>query len=445
MADGYADDGLDWYRQLVAGGPNDPYGSAGNLPGSGVSGYPQASGRGPYMGYPAQGAPAAKSPGSGFSISQLLGINPANADELPPTGYQGAGHYDPITNTWTDTPGHSLNSMPQGGPPRVITTPSSAPTETAPPPTFKMATPQGGQLTPYSSGGAPAPGIRTYPFPTPRMPRPGLLNALPDTPSASETEARINNPPGLPTLRDIRNTFLGDPTTREILQPGGGITTEPMPQTQTQPKSAAAPPGQPPPPVDTASPPPINLPPFNVPPPPPQPPPRGVPIPPQPTFHTRGGKGSGGPANNAPQGALANPNAAAPSPGEYFATTGNARGASWTPGGFASPPAQHFQTPLTPTFGPGQWIGGGQPAPGPAAPQVVGRGAPQGGYNVGGMFANLPNNTFDNSGTGGGGRGGRTQIAPAQASMDPNSAAAMLRAFGRSRLPGNPGAGYAGP
>jgi hypothetical protein len=53
MADGYADDGLDWYRQLIAGGPNDPSGSAGNLPGSGVSGYPQASGSGPYMGYPA--------------------------------------------------------------------------------------------------------------------------------------------------------------------------------------------------------------------------------------------------------------------------------------------------------------------------------------------------------------------------------------------------------
>jgi hypothetical protein len=96
--------------------------------------------------------------------------------------------------------------------------------------------------------------------------------------------------------------------------------------------------------------------------------------------------------------------AAPPSPGEYFATTGNARGASWTPGGFASPPAQHFQTPLTPMFGPGQWIGG--PQPGPAAPQVVGRGVPQGGggYNVGGIFNNLPNNTFDNS-QGGGGRG----------------------------------------
>jgi hypothetical protein len=123
---------------------------------------------------------------------------------------------------------------------------------------------------------------------------------------------------------------------------------------------------------------------------------RGPPIPPQPTFH--GGKGGGrGGANNAPRGALADLNAAQPpSPGEYFATTGNARTPVWQPGGFASPPAQHFQTPLTPMFGPGQWIGGAQP--GPAAPQVVGRGAPQGSYNVGGIFQNLPNNVFNGAG-----------------------------------------------
>jgi hypothetical protein len=132
--------------------------------------------------------------------------------------------------------------------------------------------------------------------------------------------------------------------------------------------------------------------------------------------HLGGHPARAGSARQQPIGALADPSiaggaaAAAPSPGEYFATTGNARGASWTPGGFASPPAQHFQTPLTPMFGPGQWIGGGAAAPGPAAPQTVGRGTP-GGYNVGGLFRNLPNDAFN--GAGGGNARSPTRVARA--------------------------------
>jgi hypothetical protein len=395
MPDDYADDGLDWYRNLV--GQQGPYanvsaGAAGSMPGS--MNRPAASGQGPYMGYPAQNNAMANrpnTPGGGFSISQLLGISPANAEELPP-GFQ-RGTYDPATGQWHDAPGMTLNNSG----PRPITTPNSSTGA----PISEFAMPQGGPLTvtPNSRTGAPAPGIRG--LPATRMPRPGLLNLLPETPSASETESTLNAPPGLPTLRDIRNSILGEPGTRTILNPNGGLSTETAPTTQAQPQAKLAPPvppGPPPPPVDTASPPPINIPPFNVPPPPPQPPPRGVPIPPQPTFHSGGRRGSG-----APIGAMADPSitgaAAAPSPGEYFATTGNARGASWTPGGFASPPAQHFQTPLTPMFGPGQWIGGAAAAP-TAAPGTGGRGAQSPGYNVNGMFRYLNNDLSPNYGGG---------------------------------------------
>jgi hypothetical protein len=121
-------------------------------------------------------------------------------------------------------------------------------------------------------------------------------------------------------------------------------------------------------------------------------------------------------------------------PGEYFATTGNARTPTFQPGGFASPPAQHFQTPLTPMFGPGQWIGGQQAAQAPQPnrggiplsssafqggggipPSATAQAPPQQGYNVNGIFNNLPNDAF-----GGGyssGRGGRA--APAYAVRRP--------------------------
>jgi hypothetical protein len=165
------------------------------------------------------------------------------------------------------------------------------------------------------------------------------------------------------------------------------------PQTQPQPQRAPLPPT---PSVTTL---------FGDPPlPPVRPPPPVVQAPiPVGQPHLGGHPAHAGAARQQPVGALGDTSvtgAAPPSPGEYFATTGNARGASWTPGGFASPPAQHFQTPLTPMFGPGQWIGGPAQAAAPAgraAPQTVGQGAP-GGYNVAGLFANLPNNTFNNSG-----------------------------------------------
>jgi hypothetical protein len=83
-------------------------------------------------------------------------------------------------------------------------------------------------------------------------------------------------------------------------------------------------------------------------------------------------------------------------------------------------------------FGPGQWVGGAQPA---APSGGGGRGgqaaapAPSSGYNVGGIFQNLPNNWFDQSG-----QGGRVMAAPMQRRRSVNAQAGYYPA----------GAGYAG-
>jgi hypothetical protein len=427
MADGYADDGLDWYRQLVAGGPNDPYGSAGNLPGSGVSGYPQASGSGPYMGYRAQQNPFPGQPTSPQARpsswwSNLLGaVNPISSAEAAPAP-QPAPQSAPGT-TLNSSPLNTeaplsissefphLSSQPLSGASASPSISSEFPHLSSQP----LRTPEAPPRPTTAERGSFAPGTFKYGSPI------GAATSaatLANNPTQAQVEERINNPL---TVSEAGNNIWTNLTGHPWGQPAPA---------GAPPSSKAAPPiptpfinAQPDPTTLTRSegerPPPISPTIFGEPPGPPQrqPPDRAPPIPPQPTFHARGGRAG------APVGALGDPSvaggggggAAPPSPGEYFATTGNARGASWTPGGFASPPAQHFQTPLTPMFGPGQWIGG--PQPGPAAPQAVGRGqaAPQGGggYNVGGIFNNLPNNTFDNSGAGRGGPVQLTRLAQA--------------------------------
>jgi hypothetical protein len=376
MADGYADDGLDWYRQFVAGGPNDPYGSAGNLPGSGPSGYPQASGRGPYMGYqalqnPFPAQPQVAAPQQSLMQRLLNSINPissAQAAEVAPA---------PAPAT---TPGITLTHNP-------VTSSEGA----------AEATPMLDEI------------LRQHANATPNLdkaieatPKPG---AAPESAAAPESSAVSGGLAAVaPAATLLSGLESGNAGIRRIQQEAARqraiaasadtptSTTLPTGLPQVQPQPQPQPQRAPPvPPASTI---------FGGPPGPP-PPIVQAPIPTgQP--HMGGHPAYAGAARRQPVGALADSSvtggAAAPSPGEYFATTGNARGASWTPGGFASPPAQHFQTPLTPMFGPGQWIGG--PQPGPAAPQVVGRGAPQGGYNVGGLFANLPNDVFNGAGGG---------------------------------------------
>jgi hypothetical protein len=185
----------------------------------------------------------------------------------------------PNTGDWT--------TISRGGPITINTPDSStgqpfrqAPSASTYQPSF--AQPQGGQLTtttPNSRTGAPAPGIRTVPSLGGRVGvgvggLPGLISAFP-TPSAGETEQRLNNPPLADDpwlLKTFGSLFGGSPQAAPVTQSGPGRSP-----------SGPAPPGGPPyRPEDDLRPPPIppstNFPPLtaspqgpNVPYPPPRP------------------------------------------------------------------------------------------------------------------------------------------------------------------------------
>jgi hypothetical protein len=355
-------------------------------------------------------------------------------DDTDTSGFAGAG--DMVDDgmggqRWVPrTPGTTLNSRP-------ITTPNSSTGQPAyadpSAPDTQFATPRGGPLTttPNSSTGASAPGVRTYlPNQAPEnyVPRPG---GAPAAGGGLGSAIGIGSQAIMPASTLLQGVVSGNKGAQEILrqahpdwsdqdmkdwaarQLGGGYPqSTTYPQTQPGPGPSAAPPMFPPMPPSggpstggTAQmfpPPPTVIPPFTVS--PTVHPNDSVPYPPpRPRRSGAGGGRSGGGGGSA-----ASPAAPPSSPGEYFATTGNARSGVFTPGGFAQN-SPHFYTPVSGPdlrFGPGQW------SPGP--PQQSGNARGGGGYDVNGMFANLPNNTFNSAGGRGGGGGGIPRTARAQ-------------------------------
>jgi hypothetical protein len=332
-----------------------------------------------------------------------------------------SGFYDDF-GQFIEPPGTRLNSpqpnfniaTPRGGP--LISTPSTYANPTPYDPFYGggsgFATPQGGQLTPYSNTGTPAPGIRTVPNTpsgqsltvrpdtSPRQPGWTPRSIFPGGPVLSAVGALANAPntdQGVYNQANAFNDWFSSTRGGQLLnkatgavEPQWGPATQT--QTQTQPQQTTktpviAPPIDPPPPFGQAPPNPNYLPPFN----------RG-PIPPY-LSHP----GARAPSIQQRPGDVAPPAPSIvdlrpqPPRGEYFATTGNARTPVWQPGGFTSPPAPHFQTPLTPMFGPGQWIGG-QPQQQQQQQQQApsaGRSSGMSGYNVNEIFNNLPNDAFN--------------------------------------------------
>jgi hypothetical protein len=446
----YADDGLDWYRNLVGQqGPypssSDPAGQAGTMPGG--MDRSAASGQGPYMGYRAQQNPfpAQLQPPAQPSLMQrfLTSINPISSAEAAPAPQMAP----------QPTPGTTLNTNPvTAEAPLSISGefPHLAGAPAQPPPSLSTEFPHLGNQPLRAPAPAPAPEAA----PSSGVAGGGLAAVAP------ASLINLGTASGNQRVREILKRANPDLSDQDIkdwaaqqLRTGGAPPSSsagpsiptPFINAGVDPRTLTRTQDQRPPPVPPTI--------FGGPPGPP-PPIVQAPIPVgQPRLAPHPARA--GRAGQQPIGALADPSVggaggAAPSPGEYFATTGNARGASWTPGGFASPPAQHFQTPLTPMFGPGQWIGGGQPTA--AAPQGGGN-ARGGGYDVGGMFANLPNDAFNGAG-GGNTQGGGYDVGNLFANL-PNDVfngagggggrIATAQVPRRARIAGYPaGTGYAG-
>ena len=314
---------------------------------------------------------------------------------------------NPTATATPGSPGGPQLSTPQGGQVAVrpITTPDSstgrplsqAPSASSYEPSFQ----QGGQLTPSSRTGAPGLRVRTW-FPTasslagdfsamtglgalaaPTMVGPTAFGGDTNTQmkdAAAADDADRNqfwdfwkhpfgqNAAPAPAVAPGSQT---SPVTAPITQPGSGI----LPQARGS---------LPPPPTMTPPPPGGIIPPF--------PPPRPMAaIPPLPIGARAPVQHAGSPnlgygvpgAQPAPASDPINP-----LPGHYRASVGNARGATWVPGGMDNPAPQIFRGPTTtygaPNYGkgrsaartiisqaplpwePGDWTGTG-PVAGPLA------------------------------------------------------------------------------
>ena len=325
---------------------------------------------------------------------------------------------NPTATATPGSPGGPQLSTPQGG--QLINTPDSsrgtpfrvAPSAVAPSPQ-QVGAPN--TVTPSSRTGAPPPAIRNLPtaqelMPSSSQPVPGWAGAL-GTGGLWGLGSYL-----MGKTIEPQPTNQGEDAVLRRFQPAPnstiGTQTGTQPVTQTQPLGQTSPiTGPPLPPTMTPPPPPPGYPPL--------PPirPMGA-IPPLPIGARAPVQHAGSPnlgygvpgAQLAPASDPINP-----LPGHYRASVGNARGATWVPGGMDNPAPQIFRGPTTtygaPNYGKGPIGAQNYYQPGSAP---VGPGDWTGTGPVAGPLAAFAGNNPQS--TSSGGRGGGQFQMPASAS-----------------------------